>query len=280
MAWLALGRNKAAAFALACLALVQATAHAQDNNSLRGQALELAKAEFAKRWLIDDRDQWFLYFEVPPNPFTPVLGQQGTVKGYVEVYEITADNAAEKQINEADIANGLLWQETVTLTATRARIYDFSSGWGQWQPKVALMAITVENHNNQWSSSASYLLGFPDSATYRRPEPSELPGDTEGPRAAVPSQQSAPSCSIACPPTDAFCSDVAQKMTELNACTQGDDTNLYNRLSDAGWYYCNDKRTGPEDAVRKFEATRPPANPVEAQLDDFAVRAAVQYRCP
>jgi hypothetical protein len=154
MARLALGWNKAAVFALACVVL-QTASNAQDNNSLRGQSLELAKTEFAKSWLIDDRNQWFVYFEVPPNPFTPVLGQQGTARGYVEAYEITADNAGEKQINEADIANGLLWQETVTLTATRARMYDFNSGWGQWQPKVVLIVINVENHNNQWSSRAT-----------------------------------------------------------------------------------------------------------------------------
>jgi hypothetical protein len=96
---------------------------------------------------------------------------------------------------------------------------------------------------------------------------------------ASPSQQPAAPCSVACQPTDAFCSDVVQRMTELSACSQGNDVNLFNRLRDAGWSYCNDKRTAPENALRKFEAIRPPANPVEAQLDDFAVRAAVQH-CP
>lgn len=275
MTRLAIRFQKYAALALMCLSL-PATAHAQ-NSSLREQALDFAKNEFAARWLISG-DQWFLYYEVPPNPFTPVLGQQGAIRAYVQAVEITANNESEKQINEADIANGLLWQERVTFTATRARIYDFSSGWRQWEFKPKLMAIDVENRNNRWSSTASYLLQLPDYATYRKPVLSELPAEGEGPRPVPPSQQSR-SCSVPCTPTDTFCSSVVQKMTELSACAQGNDATLYNKFSDAGWYYCNKKQVGTDGAVRGFEAIKSPANSVEAQLDAFAVQAALQYRC-
>ncbi|MFB9266606.1 hypothetical protein ACFFWD_26195 [Bradyrhizobium erythrophlei] len=88
-----------------------------------------------------------------------------------------------------------------------------------------------------------------------------------------------------CPPCSGrYCQAIRQKLISINRCWQNAETaQLQSRLSDAGYFYCTRKqqfRETPAAAIRGFETIRPPRDATEADLDQFAVEAAVQMLCP
>jgi hypothetical protein len=260
------------------LAFMPMPAHAQQIDALSQQASDLAKQEFQSRWL-PVGDKWYLYYEVPQNPFAPVLGQ-GVVRGYGEAGQVVPQ-VAQNQLNAADFANGLRWQGRVTFTAIIARQYDFSLGWQPWVNQPILMYVDLELRNNQWRTDTHIVNPqLPGWAKIRRPEAGEIPGPNEGPRAsATPDVQQSRACAVGCGANDGFCTSVVGKMTELNACHgSGDDGNLYNRFRDAGYYFCQQGQTA-DTALRGFEQIRRPANQIDSTLDQFAIQLAPQYLC-
>ena len=55
------------------------------------------------------------------------------------------------------------------------------------------------------------------------------------------------------------------------------------RMSDAGYYYCQQRRQSamsPDRGVQQFQGIRPPRDSTEAMLDEFAVGAASRILCP
>jgi hypothetical protein len=89
-----------------------------------------------------------------------------------------------------------------------------------------------------------------------------------------------------CPPScrDRYCETLRQKLISSNQCWQDATTSqLQNRLSDAGYFYCTRKRQyheTPMQALQNFERLRQPRNDMEATLDRFAVDTASQMLCP
>jgi hypothetical protein len=81
-----------------------------------------------------------------------------------------------------------------------------------------------------------------------------------------------------------YCQAIHQKLLSINKCWRNAETSqLQNRLSDAGTFYCTRKqqfRETPAAALRAFETIRPPRDATEADLDQFAVEAAAQILCP
>lgn len=252
--------------------------HAQIMDALSQQAVNIAEQQFESRWL-PVGDKFYLYYEVPQNPFTPGLGQ-GVVRGYGEAQQVVPQ-VAPRQLNAADSANGLRWQGRVTFTATIARQYDFSRGWQPWVNQPILMYVDLQLINNQWSSEVHVVNPqLPESATIRRPEPGEIPGPNEGPRANLtPAAPQNPSCAVRCGANDVFCTSIIGKMTELRACHgSGDDGNLFNRARDAGYYFCQNSQSA-EAALRRFEQIKPPAGEIDSALDLLAIQLAPQYLC-
>lgn len=87
------------------------------------------------------------------------------------------------------------------------------------------------------------------------------------------------------PMRDPFHAGLWRKLQEDGNCWAGGPTsNLVNRMSDAGYYYCQQKsqRTAstPQQGLAMFERIRPPRDQQEASYDGYAVQLATLYLCP
>jgi hypothetical protein len=87
------------------------------------------------------------------------------------------------------------------------------------------------------------------------------------------------------PVRGAFQAGLWRKLQEDGNCWAGGPTsNLVNRMSDAGYYYCQQRsqRTAstPQQGLAMFERIRPPRNQQEASYDWYAVQLAASDLCP
>jgi hypothetical protein len=150
-------------------------------NDLDQEAREYSTSSLNLIWLSFGGEYW-VYYSVPPNNFTPLLGQNGPVMRFVEARSVSMSVQATP-LSEADRLNGLEWKGVVRVTAEAAREYDCSMGWKQWVSRPALIVFHDEKRNGTWHGTYQVGLLVPGNASFQRPEPDELPGvNAGGPR--------------------------------------------------------------------------------------------------
>ena len=87
------------------------------------------------------------------------------------------------------------------------------------------------------------------------------------------------------PMRDGFQAGLWRKLQDDGNCwAGGPPSNLVNRMSDAGYYYCQQRSqrtaSSPQQGLAMFERIRPPRDQQEASYDWYAVQLAAINLCP